>query len=80
MSDLLDRLRGLSTAEDFFEVLGVNYDPLVLNVARLHILRRMGQYLKAEPVTSEEDCRATLVKAYSDFVSQLLSNSACSRS
>ena len=41
----LEQLRKLSSAEDFFETLGVSYDPAVLRVARLHILRRMGEYL-----------------------------------
>ena len=45
MSGLMDRMRGLSAAEEFFAMLQVPYDPAVLQVARLHILRRMGQYL-----------------------------------
>jgi nitrogenase-stabilizing/protective protein len=45
MSSLLDRMRSLSAAEEFFDLLRVSYDPTVLRVARLHIMRRMGQYL-----------------------------------
>lgn len=73
MSNLLDRMRSLSAAEDFFALLKVPYDPVVLQVARLHILRRMGQYLSEETLTAltddaaEEACRATLVRAYTDF-------------
>ncbi len=74
MSDLLDRLRSLSFAEEFFDVLKVPYDPEVLRVARLHILRRMGQYLAEQPLSAMTDdaaevaCRDTLSRAYNDFV------------
>ncbi|MGA9823343.1 MAG: nitrogenase-stabilizing/protective protein NifW, partial [Methylocystis sp.] len=34
---ILDDLRKLSSAEEFFDVLGVDYDPAVIRVARLHI-------------------------------------------
>nr|WP_294554134.1 nitrogenase stabilizing/protective protein NifW [uncultured Rhodopila sp.] len=74
MSGLLDRLRGLSAAEEFFDVLKVPYDPEVLRVARLHILKRMGQYLSEQPLSAlsdhaaEEACRDTLARAYNDFV------------
>jgi nitrogenase-stabilizing/protective protein len=74
MSDLLDRLRGLSSAEDFFSLLSVQYDPAVLQVARLHILRRMGQYLSEQTLAAmtddaaEEASRLTLARAYQDFV------------
>ena len=71
---ILDRLNKASSAEDFFAVLGVDYDPKVVNVARLHILRRMGQYLAAETFdgATEADvtarCKAVLEQAYADFV------------
>jgi nitrogenase-stabilizing/protective protein len=74
MSILLDRMRGLSAAEDFFTLLSVSYDPTILHVSRLHILRRMGEYLSQDTLASmtddaaEEACRATLVRAYEDFV------------
>ncbi len=71
---ILDRLNKASSAEDFFALLGVEYDPKVVNVARLHILRRMGQYLAGEDFTGAADqevaerCRAVLERAYADFV------------
>lgn len=75
---LLDRLQSLSSAEDFFALLDVPYDEAVLRVARLHILRRMGQYLKGSALEGEMDCgdeaalftlcRDHLQQAYADFV------------
>ena len=71
---ILDTLNQLSTAEDFFEALDVPFDSTVVRVARLHILRRMGQYLRAEDFTGLDDdavreaCRSCLETAYQDFV------------
>ena len=71
---ILDDLRKLSSAEDFFETLGVEFDPGVVRVARLHVLKRMGQYiagawldgLPEEQVVAA--CKSHLNKAYDDFV------------
>ncbi|WGR93585.1 MULTISPECIES: nitrogenase stabilizing/protective protein NifW [unclassified Bradyrhizobium] len=71
---ILDRLDEASSAEDFFALLGVPYDPKILNVARLHVLRRMGQYLAKEQFAGvaeaevTERCKAMLERAYADFV------------
>lgn len=71
---ILAQLNGASSAEEFFALLGVDYDPKLVNVARLHILRRMGQYLAGEELTGVADdvvaerCRAVLERAYADFV------------
>ncbi|MHC2303133.1 nitrogenase-stabilizing/protective protein [Rhizobium mongolense] len=73
VTDILARLKRLSAAEEFFEVLGVSYDPKVLNVSRLHIMKRMGQYLAEEVNSDLQDkaiaahARATLERAYEDF-------------
>lgn len=76
---VLDGLAQLSTAEDFFAFLNVPYDLSIVQVARLHILRRMGQYLRAsqsEGVFGQlgddeirQLCRTHLEQAYQDFVS-----------
>ena len=72
--DILDRLKASSSAEDIFELLGVGYDPKVMNVARLHILKRMGEYLACEDLADIPDsvvmarCKAVLERAYEDFV------------
>jgi nitrogenase-stabilizing/protective protein len=69
MTTVLDRLNGLSSAEDFFAVLGVPHDPEVLNVARLHILRRMRDLLAATPPTAltAEAAAAALAAAHAEF-------------
>ena len=70
---VLDELRRLSSAEEFFAFLNAPYNPAALNPARLHILRRMGEYLRKEPLDGRSDdetratCRAYLEQAYSDF-------------
>jgi nitrogenase-stabilizing/protective protein len=73
MSQLLDQLRSLSSAEDFFEFLDVPYEKTVLNVCRLHIMKRMGQYLHGEDLDGLGDdqvlaaCKENLARAYADF-------------
>jgi nitrogenase-stabilizing/protective protein len=74
MSDLIERMRRLSAAEEFFALLDVPYDPKVLQVARLHVLRRMSTYLADSTLESMTDdaageaCRLALSRAYADFV------------
>jgi nitrogenase-stabilizing/protective protein len=75
---VLQDLGQLSSAEDFFNYLGLPFEPSVVHVSRLHILRRMGQYLKGSEIDgafeglSEEQiktlCREHLDQAYQDFV------------
>ncbi|MGO8910744.1 MAG: nitrogenase stabilizing/protective protein NifW [Bradyrhizobium sp.] len=71
---VLEQLNKASSAEDFFALLGVEYDPKHVNVVRLHILRRMGQYLVSEDFTGLPDevvaerCKAVLEQAYADFL------------
>lgn len=71
---VLDQLRTRAAAEDFFALLEVPYDQAVLNVSRLHILKRMGQYLAQETFTPSDPevdvkarCQAVLIRAYNDF-------------
>jgi nitrogenase-stabilizing/protective protein len=71
---VLDDLRRLSAAEEFFDYLGVESDPTVVRVARLHILRRMGEYLRSDASGEGDDavvrerCKQHLQVAYDDFV------------
>ena len=76
MSETLDALRALSSAEEFFDFFALTYDPAVLQVNRLHILKRFNQYLRSSsPVVTElpaeaqfPHCRALLLRAYQDFI------------
>lgn len=74
VEDILARLKQCSAAEDFFAELKVKYDPKLLASVRLHILKRMGQYLATEDFEDIPDrviaarCRSFLERAYEDFV------------
>jgi nitrogenase-stabilizing/protective protein len=74
MSETLKTLQGLSAAEEFFTFLDVAYDAGKVNVVRMHIMKRMGQYLATEDFDGVSDeevrqrCKATLERAYEDFV------------
>ena len=74
-ADIFGQLQRAGSAEEFFELLGVAYDPKVVNVARLHILKRMGQYLAGEDFDGLRGdevavrCKAVLERAYADFLS-----------
>lgn len=70
---ILDTLATLSSAEQFFHVLDVAFDQKVVNVSRLHILRRFREVLDSADLDGLGDdeveavCRAALVEAYEDF-------------
>jgi len=68
MRTALSRLNGLSAAEDFFEALDVPYDPRVLAVSRLHVLKRFQEYLIAYEAPDEIILRECLKRAHDDFV------------
>ncbi len=72
---LFRELSQLSAAEEFFKYLAVPYDKHVVNVNRLHILKRFRQYLAGAlddaPTDGEELralCASLLEKAHGDFV------------
>ena len=73
-ADVLAKLKSYSSAEEFFAGLGLPYDAKVLQVARLHILKRMGEYLAGDDLDGLPGrvviarCRGMLERAYQDFV------------
>ena len=72
--NFLVKLKASSSAEDIFRLLDVAYEAKILDVARLHILKRMSQYLAEEDVAGLPDtvaaarCKAALERAYQDFM------------
>ena len=76
ISATLADMRTLSSAEEFFEYLALPYDPAVLHVTRLHVLKRFNQYLNAsKSETADLDSgarfqayRELLLRAYEDFI------------
>ena len=76
MSDFSRELSELSSAEDFFAYFDIAYDPQVMTVNRLHILKRFSAYLAEVAgldAMTDETRRAAyrdgLLRAYDDFVS-----------
>jgi nitrogenase-stabilizing/protective protein len=63
----LPELEGLESAEDFFAALGVPFEPGVIAVSRLHVLRRFGAAVAAlareRPDATEGERRAALRQA-----------------
>lgn len=75
MNALARDLERLESAEALFEYFDLTYDAHVLNVSRLHILKRFNQYLAhaggieaLDPAFARERCRAMLACAYQDLV------------
>ena len=74
MDTFIQRLKALSSAEDFLQFFGVPYDEPVVQVNRLHILKRFYQYLhRAQDLDGLNEIdmfrryREFLVQAYTDF-------------
>jgi len=75
MNTLAEKLKQLSAAEEFLDFFGVPYEQSVINVNRLHILKRFYQYMRQErgldaldEVAMFKQLRTMLANAYDDFV------------
>lgn len=73
MSEIKQALSQLSSAEEFLNFLGVKFDQRVVNVNRLHILKRFNQYLARHSFSGSDaaikaEYKALLERAYDDFV------------
>lgn len=76
MSVFLEELGKLSAAEEFLNFLEVPYDPQMVQVNRLHILKRFHNYLEQAGLPGDLDepalreaYREHMQRAYSDFLS-----------
>ena len=64
----------LSSAEDFLDYFGIEFDPSVVHVNRLHILQRFHDYIDGVEAMPEDDDEkrevyaGLLNSAYNDFV------------
>ncbi len=70
-----DEMEELEAAEDFLLYFGLDYDPKVVHVNRLHILQRFHDYLAQGSASMPEDVdskkqiyQQLLARAYQDFV------------
>ena len=71
--NILAQMKAVSSAEDIFRLLDVDYDPKVMNASRLHILKRMGDYLASENLADIPDSiAATRCKASSNAPTKIL--------
>jgi nitrogenase-stabilizing/protective protein len=75
MDTLILRLKALSSAEDFLHFFGIPFDEHVVQVNRLHILKRFFQYLhRSDDLAALDEVamfrryRELLLQAYGDFV------------
>ena len=73
--DFQEELSELESAEDFLDFFGVEYDPAVVHVNRLHILQRFHVYLAQAQLSMPAGLEAQwavhfklLARAYQDFV------------
>ncbi|MDB9525425.1 nitrogenase-stabilizing/protective protein NifW [Oscillatoria sp. CS-180] len=69
----LSQFNQLKDAEEYFDFFGLAYDPQVVNVNRLHILRKFSQLVQAvdsaqDEVTLLEAYRQALQTAYTLFI------------
>jgi len=71
---VLDHIDGLSSAEDIFTYLLLPFEQTVLNVSRLHIMKRFGGYMRDADFGGQAQeqvflaARQLLKQAYMDFV------------
>ena len=71
---VLDHIAKLSSAEDIFTYLLLPYEQEIVNVSRLHIMKRFGAYLRDLDVTGLDEeavfleARQALKQAYGDFI------------
>ncbi len=75
MTPLFELLAEFSSAEEFLHFFDITYRQEVIDVNRLHILKRFHQYLHQTPgldvmgeASLRDTCKRLLARAYDDFV------------
>ncbi len=61
-------LAEMSSAEDFLLYFGIDFDPNVVEVSRLHILQRFHDYLQKGEARDRAGYTQCLQRSYQDFV------------
>ncbi len=61
-------LSEMTSAEDFLLYFGIDFDPNVVEVSRLHILQRFHDYLQQGEARDRTGYARCLQRAYQDFV------------
>ena len=65
---LLDELAEMTSAKNFLNCFFIAFDPAVVQVNRLHILKRFHDYLRQTSPTDWDGYAGCLKQAYQDFV------------
>ncbi len=65
---MLDELAEMTSAEDFLNYFFITFDPAIVQVNRLHILKRFHDYLRQTSPTDWDGYAGCLKQAYQDFV------------
>ena len=58
----LAQFNQLKDAEDYFQFFGLSYDPKVVNINRLHILRKFAQLVRDEDKSQPEEQRLSVYR------------------
>ncbi|PRX26169.1 electron transfer flavoprotein [Paraburkholderia sp. BL18I3N2] len=74
MQEVIEQLRHLSSAEDFLRFFDIAFDEKVVNVRRLHILKRFFQYIEQQKGLPSNN--ATAVLALADAIRQIANGQA----
>lgn len=64
----LEALADMSSAEDFLNYFEITFNQKVVEVNRLHILKRFQDYLEETHALDQADYAECLQRAYQDFV------------
>ncbi|MEB3359920.1 MAG: nitrogenase-stabilizing/protective protein NifW [Synechococcales bacterium] len=64
MTQTLSAFNQLSTAEEYLDFFGLSYDPAVVSVNRLHILRKFSEFVQELDVPGQDLSEEEILKQY----------------